>query len=255
MNLQGTRLDGRVALVTGASSGLGAHFARLFVAAGARVAMGARRNDLVRALSDELGPAALPLGIDVEDEQSIVAAFDAAERHFGATVDTVVVNAGRFGGGRSTDLPGAEARSMIDVNVTGAFLTAREAARRMIKAGSRDTGRGRIILIGSITAHQTRTLDSLYAASKAAIAHLGRNLAREWSRQGINVNVVQPGHIATAMHGSWPDTEQGKAFVNAFNRRRMVPVEALDSIVTYLASDGSAFITGSVIDVDDGQSL
>jgi NAD(P)-dependent dehydrogenase (short-subunit alcohol dehydrogenase family) len=249
------RLDGRLALITGASSGFGAHFARVFVAAGARVALGARRKNLVDALAEELGPAALPLELNVEDESSIIKAFDAADEHFGAAVDTVIANAGRASGARATDIEGSEARSTIDVNLTGAFFTAREGARRMIKAGSRETRRGRIVLIGSITARQTRSLDSLYASSKAAIAHLGRNLAREWSRQGINVNVVQPGHVDTGFHGTWLETEPGKAFVNAFDRKRLVPIEAVDPIVKYLASDDSEFMTGSIIDMDDGQSL
>jgi NAD(P)-dependent dehydrogenase (short-subunit alcohol dehydrogenase family) len=247
-------LDGRVALITGASSGLGAHFAELFVREGARVAIGARRVDRVQALADRLGAAALPLAIDVTDEASIVAAYDAAQSAFG-TVDTVIANAGQSNAGRATEVAEAALRSTIDVNFTGVFLTAREGARRLIAAGARERGHGRIVLIGSITAHMTATGDSAYAASKAAVAHLGRNLAREWVRSGINVNVIQPGYIRTEINGDWFDTEGGARQIAGWHRRRMMPTDALDPMLLFLASDASAHVTGSLIDVDDGQSL
>ena len=248
------QLDGRVALITGASSGLGAHFAERFVGEGAKVAIGARRVERVRALADRLGPAALPLAIDVTDEGSIVAAYDAAEAAFG-TVDTVVANAGQSNAGRATDLADAALRSTIDVNFTGVFLTAREGAKRLIAAGARERGHGRIVLLGSITARMTASGDSAYGASKAAVAHLGRNLAREWVRAGINVNVLQPGYIRTGINGDWFDTEGGARQIAGWHRRRLMPIDALDPVLLFLASDASAHVTGAVIDVDDGQSL
>lgn len=247
-------LTGRVALVTGGSSGLGAHFAERFVAAGARVAIAARRVDRVAALAERLGPAALPLAMDVTDEASVRAAFEQTEAAFG-TVDTVVANAGQSNAGRATDVDLAALKSTIDVNFLGVFLTAREAARRLMASGARETGKGRIVLIGSITAHQTATGDSAYAASKAAVAHLGRNLAREWVRSGINVNVIQPGYIRTEINGDWFDTDGGRAQIAGFHRRRLLPIDALDDMLLYFASDASAHVTGSVIDLDDGQSL
>lgn len=248
------RLDGRVALITGASSGLGEHFAHVFVREGARVAIGARRVDRVRALAERLGAAALPVAIDVTDEASVIAAYDAAEAAFG-TVDTIVANAGQSNPGRSTDVSEADLRSTIDVNFTGVFLTAREGARRLIAAGARETGHGRVVLIGSITAHQTATGDAAYAASKAAVAHLGRNLAREWVRAGVNVNVIQPGYIRTGINGDWFDTEGGAKQIAGWHRRRLLPIDALDETVLFLGSDASAHVTGAVIDIDDGQSL
>ena len=247
-------MAGRTALITGASSGLGAHCARLFALAGARVVVGARRLDRVQALADEIGPDALAVSLDVTDAPSIAAAFDAAEARFGA-VDTVIANAGQSNAGRTTDVAADALRATIDVNLTGVLLTAREAARRLIAAGSRDSGRGRIVLTGSITAHMTGQGDSAYAASKAAVAHLGRNLAREWVRQGINVNVIQPGYVATEIAGDWFDSEGGKAQIAGWPRRRMMPAAALDPILLYFAADASAHVTGAVIDVDDGQSL
>lgn len=247
-------LSGRTALITGASSGLGAHFAELFVRAGARVAIGARRVDRLDALAARLGEAAVPVPIDVTDADSIAAAYDAAEARFG-TIDTVIANAGQSNPGRSTDVPADALKSTIDVNFTGVLLTAREGARRMIAAGARETGRGRIVLIGSITAHMTAQGDSAYAASKAAVAHLGRNLAREWVRSGINVNTVQPGYVQTEINGDWFSTEGGQAQIAGWHRRRLMPPDALDEMVSFFAADASAHVTGAVIDVDDGQSL
>lgn len=247
-------LSGRTALITGASSGLGAHFAELFVRAGARVAIGARRVDRLDALAARLGEAAVPVPIDVTDADSIAAAYDAAEARFG-TIDTVIANAGQSNPGRSTDVPADALKSTIDVNFTGVLLTAREGARRMIAAGAREMGRGRIVLIGSITAHMTAQGDSAYAASKAAVAHLGRNLAREWVRSGINVNTVQPGYVQTEINGDWFSTEGGQAQIAGWHRRRLMPPDALDEMVSFFAADSSAHVTGAVIDVDDGQSL
>lgn len=250
-----TDLSGRIALITGASSGLGAHFAELFVRHGARVAIGARRADRVRALADTLGETALPVSIDVTDEASTIAAYDAAEAHFGAPVDTIIANAGVSNPGRSTDVPAALIRQTIDTNFLGLMLTAREGARRLIQAGAKERGHGRIVLIGSITSHQTATGDAAYAASKAAVAHLGRNLAREWVRAGINVNTIQPGYIRTEINGDWFETEGGAAQIAGFHRRRLMPPDALDAMLLFYASNASAHVTGTAIDVDDGQSL
>lgn len=249
-------LKGRTVLISGASSGLGAHFARLAAAAGARVVIGARRRDRVEALAQELraaGGEALAVPLDVTDEASLSAAFDEAEATFGL-VDTVIANAGVSATGRSTDLSAATIRTLLDANVMGAMLTACEGARRMIAGGVRESGRGRVLLIGSITADLTGQGATIYAASKAAVAHLGRNLAREWVRMGVNVNVIQPGYIDTELAGEWFSSEGGKAQIAAFPRRRLQPINSLDPMVLYLCSDASLHMTGSVITLDDGQS-
>lgn len=247
-------LAGRTCLITGASSGLGVHFAKLFAQAGANVILGARRLDRVAEVALSIGERALPVPLDVTDEVSIKAAFDAAEAQFGV-VDTVIANAGTQAAGRTTDVTLSSLRQVIDTNLVGVYLTAREGARRLIQNGSAQTGRGRIILIGSITAEMSGEGDSAYAASKAAVAHLGRNMAREWVRQGINVNTVQPGYIATEMAGEWFASEGGRAHVARLHRRRLQPVEGLDGIMLYLAGEASAWTTGATITVDDGQSL
>jgi len=252
--VSGQAMAGRVALITGTSSGFGAHFARLFVREGAKVVIGARRADRLSALAEELGEAALAVSMDVTDEASIVAAYDAAEARFG-TVDTVVANAGIAVAGRSVDLPLADVANVVNTNFIGVYLTAREGARRMIAAGFKAHGRGRVVLIGSITAEMTGQGDAAYAATKAGVAHLGRQFAREWVRQGVNVNVIQPGYIRTEIDGDWFDSEHGKAQIAAFHRKRMCPIDALDAPLLLLASDASVHITGSVLTVDDGQVL
>lgn len=250
-------LAGRTALITGASSGLGAHFARLFAEAGANVVLGARRVDRIAALADEIEAGetgALAVAMDVTDEASVKAAYDAGEARFG-TIDTIIANAGTSAAGRATDVPLDGLRQMVDTNFTGVYLTAREGARRLIAAGSKDNGRGRIVLLGSITSHLTGEGDSAYAATKAGVAHLGRNLAREWVRQGVNVNTIQPGYIATEIAGDYFDSDHGKAKIAAFHRKRMQPIGSLDAMMLYFSSDAAACTTGATIDIDDGQSL
>lgn len=250
-------LAGRVALITGASSGLGVHFARLYAAAGAAVVIGARRVERVETLAAEInasGGKALPLAIDVTDEASLRAAFDAAEAGPGVP-DVVVANAGLAVAGRSVDVDPADVRQVIDTNFTGAYLTAREGARRMIAAGTKATGRGRVILIGSITSMMTGQGDAAYAATKAAIAHLGRQFAREWVKQGINVNVIHPGYIRTEIDREWFDSEAGARQVASWPRKRFCDMTALDDLMLFFASDASAQVTGTDIAVDDGQSL
>lgn len=250
-------LAGRTCLITGASSGFGAHFARLLAGAGARLVLGARRKDRLDALVAELGDAggeALAVDMDVTDEASTIAAYDAAEARFGK-VDTVIANAGVAHSGRATDIPASDLRSVIDTNLLGVFLTAREGAKRMIAANFRESGKGRILLIGSMGGDVLLPGDAVYCATKAGVAHLGRNLAAEWVRQGINVNVLQPGYIQTELAGDWFASEGGKKQIAGFGRRRLQDIDSLDFPVLYFCSDASAQATGSTFTVDDGQSL
>lgn len=248
------RLQGRIALITGASSGFGAHFARLLVHEGARVVVGARRTERLAGLVAELGDSALAVAMDVTDEASIIAAYDAAQARFGV-VDTVIANAGIANEGRSTDLAAAKVEAVVATNFTGLYLTAREGAKRMIAGGFRESERGRVVLIGSITAELTGQGEAAYAATKAAVAHLGRQFAREWVRQGVNVNTIQPGYIQTEIAGDWFQSEGGARQIAAFHRRRLCPIEALDEPLVLLCSDAARHITGATITIDDGQVL
>jgi NAD(P)-dependent dehydrogenase (short-subunit alcohol dehydrogenase family) len=250
-------LKGRTALIAGASSGFGARFAKLFAAAGANVVLGARRTDRTAALAKEIsdeGGQALAVPLDVTDEASIIAAYDAAEAKFG-TVDSIVANAGVAATGRSTEVPADRLQMVLDTNFKGVYLVAREGAKRLIASGSREKENGRIVIIGSITSRLTGEGDSAYAASKAGVTHLGRNLAREWVRMGVNVNTLHPGYIPTEIQGDWYETPGGEAQIAGFHRRRLQDIESLDPMVLYLASDASRMVTGSDIIVDDGQSL
>lgn len=250
-------LTGRTCLITGASSGFGAHFAHLLAGAGARLVLGARRRDRLDALVAQLeanGGQAIAVEMDVTDEASTIAAYDVAEAHFGA-VDTVIANAGIAAANRTTDMPVEQFRQTFETNLLGVLLTAREGARRMIAAGSRESGRGRILLIGSMAAETYLPGEVAYCASKAGVASLGRTLAREWVRQGINVNVLQPGHIATEISSDWFETEGGKAQIAGFHRRTLQPINSLDVPVLYFCSDASRHATGSIMMIDDGQSL
>lgn len=250
-------LGGRVALVSGASSGIGRHLAIQLANAGAKLVLGARRTDRTQELASQIetaGGQALAVPLDVLDEGSVSDAYDQANLRFG-TVDTIFANAGVSRSGRSTDVPVEDIKRVFDTNLLGLYLTVREGAKRMIAENIRANGRGRVVLIGSVTAEITNQGDAAYAASKAGVAHLGRQFAREWVRQGINVNTIQPGYIRTELADEWFDSDGGKTQIASWHRRRLMDMEALDDIALYLASDSSRFVTGSTITIDDGQGL
>ena len=250
-------LTGRVALVTGASSGLGAGFAKALAASGAKVVLAARRADKLAeqvAAIKAAGGQAVAVSMDVTDEASTIAAYDAAEAAFG-TVDTIIANAGVATEKMALSLEMDEVDTLIAANLRGVFLTAREGAKRLDKAGAREKGHGRIILIGSITAEKIYAASSMYGATKAAVRHLGRSLAREWARRGINVNIIQPGYFDSEMTGDMLASDVGKALVASFPRQRTRPATDLHVPLLFLASDASIGVTGSVFTIDDGQCL
>lgn len=250
-------LTGRVALVTGASSGIGERFARILAGSGAAVVLAARRTDRLEgacAAIEAAGGRAIAVAMDVADESSTIAAYDAAEAAFG-TVDSIIANAGMNSEGPVTDLPVGAFDRLMAVNLRGVFLTAREGAKRLIAAGSREHGHGRIVITASITAHKVDAGLAAYSASKAGVVQMGKVMARDWVRQGINVNMICPGYIRTEINGDWFDTEAGAKQVARFPRRRLMEVGALDSMLLYLASDASAAVTGTAFTIDDGQSL
>lgn len=250
-------LTGRTVLVTGASSGIGRHFAWLLAEAGARVVVAARRASLLEELCAEIkaqGGEALAVAMDVADEQSSIAAYDAAEAVF-STVDTVVANAGVSKAGSALGLSVEDFDDTLNVNLRGTFLTAREGARRMIAKGVGESGRGRIVLIGSVTGHHVVQGMVPYGASKAAVAHMGRLLAKDWAAKGINVNTIAPGYMATDLTSSLWEVEKGKKLLDSFPRRRLMAIDALDPMLLYLCSDASLSVTGGLFTIDDGQTL
>lgn len=247
-------LSGRTVLITGASSGLGNHFAKIAMNAGAKVVAAARRTDRLETLVKELGKNAAAVAMDVEQEESVIAGFDAAEKAFGP-IDSVIANAGMNVTGMALDLRAADFDRIMAVNLRGVFLTAREAARRMIEAGSKDNARGRIVLIASMGAHEVLPGVAAYCASKAGVVTLGKALAREWANRGINVNSICPGFISTELNDSFLTSESGQKMIAGFPRRRLMRESDLDGIVLHLLSDASRGITGAAFDVNDGQAL
>lgn len=250
-------LGGRTALVTGASSGIGARIASVLAAAGARVVLGARRKadlDAAAAAIRAEGHAAHALALDVTSEPSVIAAYDEAERVFGP-IDTIVANAGIAVEGRATDLPVAEFDRLMAVNLRGAFLTVREGAKRLIANGSKEKENGRVVIISSITAKKAFRSSAVYAASKAGVSMLGKSLALDWARQGVNVNMILPGYIETELTRSLFAAEAGKQLLATFPRRRLAHESDLDGAVLFLCSDAARRVTGAEIVIDDGQSL
>ena len=252
---QTARLAGRSIFITGASSGIGARFGEVCAAEGATVVLGARRTDRLEALQAKIigsGGRALAVQLDVSDEASVAAAFDRAESELGS-IDGVVANAGVTIEGRALDIAIADFDQLFAVNVRGVFLTAREGARRMRAAGIAE--RGRVVLISSITARMHTTGTVPYSASKAAVTHMGKLLAREWVRPGPNVNILSPGYIASELAADWFASEGGQKHIGTWPRRRMLDENALDAMLVYLLSDESRNVTGSEFVIDDGQSL
>lgn len=250
------RLQGRTALVTGASSGLGRSFAKILAGAGARVAVGARRkellDDLVREIEAEYGEA-FALDMDVVDTRSVEHAYSVLSEHWAAP-DVVVANAGISVGGRAVDIPAEQWDKILSVNVKGAFLTAREGAKGMLaRATDARSPEGRIILVASVLGHNPMAGLSPYCSSKAAVEMMGRCLSREWAHYGINVNVLCPGYVETELNSGWFSSEKGKRQVDGFPRKRLMHSEDMSDLLIYLSSDGSKAITGSVITIDDGQ--
>ena len=246
-------LTGNVAFITGASGGLGAHFARLLSQNGAAVAITARRVDRIEALAAELNAAggrAIALPLDVADAHAIGPALDAAAAALG-TVDILVNNAGVGGEGMALDLSIEAFDATFDVNVRGTYFAAREAAARMLAARIP----GRIINIASIASHTVLPGLSAYCGSKAAVAMLTKSFAREWARAGIAVNALCPGYIETGINDFWWPTEGGQRQLKAFPRRRLMDAQDLDAAFLMLAGPAARAITGSVITIDDGQSL
>jgi NAD(P)-dependent dehydrogenase (short-subunit alcohol dehydrogenase family) len=250
-------LEGQTAIITGASGGLGGHFARLLAAEGAAVALTARRLDKVETLAGEIagaGGRAMALKLDVADAGSIPAIFEEIETALGA-VSILINNAGVGGEGQALDLTVETWDQTFDVNVRGVFFAAQAAARIMLANGTADRADARIVNIASIASHTVLPGLSAYNASKASVAMLTRSLAREWSRKGIAVNALCPGYIETDINGFWWGTEGGQKQLKLFPRRRLMEASDLDAAFLMLCGPAARAIAGSVITIDDGQTL
>ncbi len=254
-------LAGRVALVTGASSGLGAQFARTLAAAGAGVVLAARRLERLKTLRAEIeandGDAHV-VEMDVTDHDSIRAAIAHAETEMG-TIDILVNNSGVGKTQKLTDVTPEDYDFVMNTNARGAFFVAQEVAKRMIArskgaAPGTFTG-GRIVNIASVAGLRAFGQIGAYAMSKAAVIHMTKAMALEWGRYGINVNALCPGYIDTEInHHQWA-TEAGQKLIQMLPRKRVGKPEDLDVVLMMLCSNQSHFVNGAVIAADDGFGL
>ena len=246
-------LSGKVALVTGASSGLGVHFARTLASAGASVVIAARRADRLASLQAELhkaGNKAAAVELDVQSGKSVGAAFDAAENALGA-IDIVVNNAGISIVKPALDMPEEDWDAVVDTNLRGAWLVAQTAGKRWVAAKRA----GVVVNIASILGLRTIGQVAPYNASKAGLIHLTRALAMEWARHNIRVNAICPGYIETEMNSDFWKTPGGQRLIERIPQRRIGQPEHLDGALLLLASDAGTFMTGSVLTVDGGHMV
>ncbi len=246
-------VSSRVALVTGASSGLGRHFAKVLAAHGARVVVAARRLERLQVLVEELcvaGAEAHAVALDVRDSDSIRAAFAAAEEKFGI-VDLLSNNAGVADSKLALDLGEASWDYVLDTNLKGNWLVAVEAGRRMIAAGKP----GSIVNTASILGLRVAISQSSYATSKAGLIHLTRSLALEWSRKNIRVNALCPGYFVTELNRDYLESEAGRRYIDTTPLRRTGKLEELTAPFLLLASDAGSFINGVALPVDGAHSL
>jgi len=246
-------LAGKTALVTGASGGLGRHFAGTLARAGASVAVAARRRDKVEetvAAIEADGGKAFAVDMDVTDSGSVAQAFDRVEANL-ATVSVVVNNAGIASRGAPQEIEEGDWDQAMDTNLKGVWLVATEAARRMIAAGHA----GSIVNIASIAGLRVIGGLSPYAISKAAVVQMTQNLAHEWVRYGIRVNALAPGYFETDINREFLKTEAGQAIIKRIPMRRTGDMKDLDGPLLLLASEAGAFMTGTVIPVDGGHMV
>lgn len=243
-------LSGKTALITGASGGLGRHFASVFVDHGVRVAIAARRKRELEAVAAELsekGGEVVPIELDVTDGASVRAAVDATARRLGV-VDILVNNSGVSANSSILEQTEADWDRVLDTNLKGAFLMATEVARQLRAAGRG----GSIINIASVLGLRQASHVTPYAASKAGLIQLTKQLALELARHEIRVNAIAPGYVLTDINREFFSTEQGATMIKRIPQRRLGSFEDLDGPLLLLASNASSYMTGSVLVVDGG---
>ena len=251
--LQPFSLEGKVALVTGASSGFGKHFATVLSQAGAKVVLAARRTELIQAEADKIiagGGEAMAVTMDVTSSASISAALDEIAGAFGV-VTIVINNAGITIPKLLLDLTDDDWSNVIDTNLTGVAYVARESARRMIAAG---VG-GSIVNIASITAERVQKALTSYAASKAGVVQFTKAAALEFAQHNIRVNALCPGYFNTDLNSEWFKTSEGQALIKRIPQRRTGTLSELNGPLLLLASDAGSLMTGSAVTVDGGHVL
>lgn len=246
-------LAGRVALVTGASSGLGRHFAQTLARHGADVVLAARRTDPLAALATEigaLGRRAYVVSMDVRDAASVDTAVAAAVAAAGR-IDVLVNNAGVTAAKPALAMSEDDWRSVVDTNLDGAFRVARAVAKAMVDAGSG----GSIVNVASVLGFRVGKQVAGYIAAKAGLLRLSEALALEWAMHGIRVNALAPGYVITDLNREFLTSPAGDAMAKRIPQRRFALPEDLDGALLLLASDASRYMTGSTVTVDGGHTL
>jgi NAD(P)-dependent dehydrogenase (short-subunit alcohol dehydrogenase family) len=246
-------LTDKIAVITGASSGLGRHFAITLAKAGAKVAIAARRADRLKALAQEIEAfdgRAFPVALDVTSGASVKDAVAAAETELGP-IGILVNNAGVTATAPLLDTDESAWDQVIDVDLRGAWLMAQEVARHMVRLGHG----GSIVNIGSILGIRALAQVPAYGSAKAALHHLTRAMAVELARHNIRVNAIAPGYIETDLNRQFLQSPAGQTLLTRNPQRRAGVPADLDGILLLLASDASMYLTGAVIPVDGGHSI
>ncbi|MBM3504888.1 MAG: glucose 1-dehydrogenase [Alphaproteobacteria bacterium] len=246
---------GRCILVTGASSGIGHHAARMFAAAGAKVAIAARRADRLEALAKDLGKsgaAVFPIALDVADADACERAIDRVEREF-HPIDVLLNNAGTTMSKPILEHTAEDFQRVVDVNLNGAWVMAQGVAKRMATRKDRlPKGGGSIINITSVAAIRTMIRTPAYVSSKAGLAHLTRMMAMELAPYRVRVNSIAPGLFITELSKDYVHTDRGKAMLAKIPMGRPAADDEMDGALLLLASDAGSYITGAEIIVDGG---
>lgn len=246
-------LSGKSIFITGASGGLGRHFARVLAQAGATVIAAARRRDALESLVAEIGGAggeAHAVVMDVTDMASVKAGVAEAVRLAGG-LDGLINNSGVAETVSLLDQTEAGWDRVLDTNLKGAFAVATETARHLVDGGKG----GAILNIASVLALRQCSQLAAYATSKAALVQLTKQMALEWARHGIRVNAIAPGYVETDMNRHFFQTEAGKVMVKRIPMRRIGQPGELDGAVLLLLSDAGSYITGAVLSVDGGHAV
>jgi NAD(P)-dependent dehydrogenase (short-subunit alcohol dehydrogenase family) len=250
--------EGKIALVTGASSGLGARFAKVLAQAGAQVVLAARRIDRLKELRAEIeaeGGAAHMVELDVTDYASIKSAIAHAETEAGP-IDILINNAGVSTTQRLLDVTPDDYAYVMDTNQRGAFFVAQETAKRMVARAKGDPKKQhRIVNIASVAGMRVLPQIGIYCVSKAAVIQMTKAMALEWGKYGINVNAICPGYISTEINQSYFDSDAGRKLMSILPRTRVGNPEDLDGLLLLLAAEESRFLNGAIVSADDGMSV
>lgn len=233
-------------LVTGASSGIGAHIAGFLASQGAEVAAAARRIDRLETLANEHDGSITPVQMDVADAESVTRGIEAAAKQLGR-IDGLFNNAGIEWGGRTMDMDDDDWDRVMEINVNGAFRVANRVAKIMAKQRS-----GAILNTASVLSFGTGMGTTAYSTSKAAIAHMTRNMAMEWARYNIRVNAVAPGYFPTEMTDQYLSSDRGQKMLKTVPMRRFGKLPELEGPIELLLGSRGSFITGAILPVDGG---